>query len=196
MAHYKDQSVPASVLAFAKTMHSVPIPPKQPGAALWIFRKLSRDVSSEPTKNGRVEFLEGIFALDQSDPGRIHAYECHQKLMEREQDFLGTAEEDMYWDALSREGLHIGQIEAGKEDQAAALRWIQMAIDYASHVKSGFYSFDWIDYLRGTEAYLRGDVEALGSIAPHCDANKKVIEGLLRGLKSRGSPNYKEDYGS
>jgi len=194
-AHDKDQSVPKSILAFAKTIDSVPIAPKQPGAALWIFRKLSRDVQADSVTSDRVKFLEGVFALDQSDPERTHAYECHQKLIERERDVLGTAQEDIYWDALSREALHASQLEAGRGDHGAALEWVRKAIGYASRVQSEFYTFDWVDYLHGTEAYLSGDTERLQMLVRKCNANQAVVERLLNGLKTRGSPDYAHDYG-
>ncbi len=38
----KNQKIPDSILEFTKMMKSISIPPKQPGAALWIFRKVSQ----------------------------------------------------------------------------------------------------------------------------------------------------------
>ncbi|MBI2636508.1 hypothetical protein HYW84_04260 [Candidatus Peregrinibacteria bacterium] len=141
------------------------------------------------------DFLQEIFRQDQSDPARTKAYDCHEKLLARQGDFLGSELEDAYWDSLSREALHIAQIEAAmKHDHESALKYVRLALDYAGRVQSGFYTFDWINYLKGTEAYLLSDAERLQAIAEGCDANRNVLQNLLRGLRQSGAPDYARDY--
>lgn len=135
-------------------------------------------------------FLEKIFELDQSTPHRSNAEECYQKLLSKQDEFVGSVIEDEYWNAVSLELFHMGQIEAHNENIEQARNYFEKSLVAA---KKGF-SDAWLAYIEGTIHYLDNDQAGLEQVMNRADDNVHVLQRFLEGLKKRGVPNYKEDY--
>lgn len=135
-------------------------------------------------------FLEEIFTLDQSTPHRSNAEECYQRLLSKQDEFVGSAVEDEYWNAVSLELFHMAQIEAHNENVEQSRNYFSRALEAA---KKGF-SDEWLAYIEGTMYYLDNNQVGLEHVMNQADDNIHVLQRFLDGLKKRGAPNYKEDY--
>jgi len=136
-------------------------------------------------------FLEEIFRKDQNSGDRQNAMTCYQELKSKESSFLGTEFEKDYFNALSLELMHMGQYELLHMDQTTkAISYFEQALEAS---KLGI-STEWQKYLEGTLHYLNNDRNGLEKTIQSNADNKDVLERLLVGLKTRGFPNYKEDY--
>lgn len=135
-------------------------------------------------------FLEEIFKLDQSTPQRSNAEECYQRLLSKQDEFVGSTVEDGYWNAVSLELFHMAQIEAHNENIEQDKNYFSKALDAA---KKGF-SAEWLAYIEGTIYYLKNNQTGLEQVINRADDNAHVLQRFLDGLKKRGAPNYKEDY--
>jgi tetratricopeptide (TPR) repeat protein len=135
-------------------------------------------------------FLEEIFKLDQSTPQRSNAEKCYERLLSKQDEFVESAVEDEYWNAVSLELFHMAQIEAHDENVGQARDYFQKALEAA---KRGF-SDEWLAYIAGTIHYLDNNQARLEQVMNRADGNIHVLQRLLEGLKKRGAPNYKEDY--
>lgn len=135
-------------------------------------------------------FLEEIFKLDQSTPHRSNAEECYQRLLSKQDEFMGSAVEDAYWNAVSFELFHMAQIEAHNENVEQARNYFSKALDAA---KKGF-SDEWLAYIEGTIYYLDNNQAGLEQTMNRAKGNTHVLQRFLEGLKKRNTPNYKEDY--
>lgn len=136
------------------------------------------------------DFLKKIFELDQSTPHRSNAEECYQRLLSRQDEFVRSAIESEYWNALSLVLFHMGQIEAHNENSEKARDHFAKSSEAAT---KGF-SDEWRAYVEGTIHYLDNDPASLEQVMHNADDNIQVLQRFLSGLKKRGAPNYKEDY--
>ncbi len=128
--------------------------------------------------------------MDQSTPHRTNAAECYQRLLSKQDEFIGTRVEDTYWNAVSLELFHMGQIEAQNENNEQAREHFSKALAAA---KKGF-SEDWLAYIEGTLHYLDNNQAGLEQVMNRVDLNFDVLQRFLAGLQKRGAPNYKQDY--
>ncbi len=149
------------------------------------------DRPESPSKENELRnFLENIYELDQSTPHRDKAEKCYQKLLSRQDEFVGSAIEDEYWNAVSLELFHIGQLEAQNENIEQAKKYFAKSLEAA---KKGF-SDEWLAYTEGTIHYFDNNQTRLEQTINRANDNKAVLQRFLEGLKKRGEPNYKEDY--
>ncbi|MBI3618698.1 hypothetical protein HY213_01540 [Candidatus Peregrinibacteria bacterium] len=139
-------------------------------------------------------FLDEIFQLDQADPERGTAFECYRRLQQRRADFIESALEDAYWNAISLEAFHIAQIEASEGNTAEALRYGDIALRAARKTARLYAQSDWIPYLEATRAYFLVDLHRLQELIAQCGKNRGVVKNLLTGLQERGTPEYRIDY--
>lgn len=135
-------------------------------------------------------FLEVIFKLDQSTPDRSNAEECYQRLFSKQNEFVGSAVEVEYWNAVSLELFHMAQLQAHNENSEQARNYFSKALEAA---KKGF-SDEWLAYIEGTIYYLDNNQAGLKQVLNRANQNIHVLQRFLVGLKKRGAPNYKEDY--
>lgn len=136
------------------------------------------------------EYLRKIDELDQSTLERSHAKECYDRLVAREEEFIGSEVEDEYWGAVSFELFHMAQEKALSENTDQAKMYFSKALEAA---RKGFDD-DWLYYIQGTIHYLDNNLDALENVIDNVHLNAHVLQRLLEGLKQRGAPNYKEDY--
>jgi len=150
--------------------------------------------TKQKTNDELVSVIQRILAEDQMD-GHSRAPACLAELVSLEKDFVGTDCEDMYWDSVSREHLHIGQRAGQRGDAEQALSSIKLALEAARKVKADFYrGSDWLAYLDATVAYFESAPERLRALSSQCSLNRAVVERLMRGLRERGAPDYQKDY--
>ena len=137
------------------------------------------------------KFLKDIFKMDQSDPGRSHAPECLQLLLDKKNDFLGTPLEKFFWNSVSLEAFHIAQNEALNKSSDGVKKYLSQSI----HAAQKGISDEWFSYVNGTKCYFEGDMNGLRKeISKTKGANMKILTNLLSGYSKRGHVNYSEDY--
>lgn len=85
---------------------------------------------------------------------------------------------------------HEGQEAALKSDIEAAVKKLEQSLS-AAHPSS---EQEWVAYVEGTLAYLRGNRTALEAYIGRAGNNAQILMKLAQGLNKRGSVNYAEDY--
>lgn len=140
--------------------------------------------------------LQRIFDQDQDQAdGHSLARQCLLELRQPQEQFVGSPFEDYYWDAVSREELHIAQAEAQGGNLHIAKEYAELALASAKRAGSDFYAqSDWVEYLEATVAYFSKDLERLRIAVELCKKNRQVAERLLRGIEQNGNVNYVRDY--
>lgn len=150
--------------------------------------------SPEPSEKELIDFLKEVFALDQSKLTRDDAPECLRMLKERETDFHGTALEAQYWRGRSFESFHCAQSILLRENDIDAVRaYLQESVEAAS--KSG--DKPWTDYVEATLFHVNNDPDGIDRVIKRGnakDANLRIMKNMLKGLRTRGFPDYSQDY--
>ncbi len=149
--------------------------------------KQESELKSEELKT----FLDEIDALDQSTADRIHAQECYDKLKAKESSFIGSEYEADYYHALSFELFHVLQSKLLKSGDVSEV--LELLDEALSLSKKG-WDTEWTNYLEGTASYLNNNPEKLKKHIQTDTLNADVLQRLLKGLESRGFPNYELDY--
>lgn len=76
-------------------------------------------------------------------------------------------------------------------DLATALDKLQQALIIAQKESDP----EWLAYVEGTLAYLKGDLEGIKRQIEYAGANAKILSRLATGLEQRKTIDYKTDYG-
>lgn len=148
------------------------------------------------------EFLEEILRRDQSDGERSMASDNVEIL--KHPDVAGffhrpenAGELFEYQNLLSLSYFHIGQKFAGLGLNEQALVEFEDSLKIAEQVdvaeNEGYE--DWVQYIRATIAYLHNDSKGLEKSMEEVKdpRNVKILESFLKGLGSRGGPDYSAD---
>ncbi|HRH30589.1 MAG TPA: hypothetical protein PK886_00785 [Candidatus Paceibacterota bacterium] len=144
------------------------------------------------------EFKDKLVEIDQSTPDRANAKENLKLLLDPEiVNFIENQSEDIqkgYYQMLSFTELHIGQIKALYENNPEeALSYFEQSIEheYKAHAFP-----ENIAYKSAIVAYFKNQPNELEKYIGTDERgnNPKILANMLKGLKERGYPNYKEDY--
>ncbi len=148
------------------------------------------------------EFLKEIFKRDQSDGVRSLAGDNVELLRHPDvADFFQRRENDEllweYHNLLSLSYFHIGQQQAMAGFDRQALEEFESSLQVAEQVEvTEDYEYgEWVEYVRGTVAYMRNDLETLQKCFDEVQdkRNKEILEAFVKGLESRGEPDYAAD---
>ena len=82
-----------------------------------------------------------------------------------------------------------------KEGEASeALSFFQASLQ---HAEQAHESEEWTAYVSATVAYFEQDLDKLQQAARSqviTGNNRAIVENMIKGLRERGSINYREDY--
>jgi hypothetical protein len=144
------------------------------------------------------DFQDKLMELDQSTPDRSHSKENLALLTDPQiVQFIEDQPEEVqkgYYQMLSFTEFHIGQAKALYEDKPEeALEYFEKSLE---HDYKGYAFSENVSYKKAVIAYFNNDAE---SLEEYIDLdtrgnNPKILANMLKGLRERGSPNYKEDY--
>lgn len=161
-------------------------------------RESPQDELRKKLLDGRLsgkEFLEHVFNLDQSTPGRDQAEKNIQLLLHPEVATKLQENDELYFELnnlLSLSHFHVGQknLLGGRD----AHEDLKKALETAEKIQEDGYE-QWQYYIRATLAYLENDLPKLESLEQQItDANKGVVQRLIQGLRTRGEIDYRADY--
>lgn len=161
-----------------------------------------QDILKEKLLAGKMlpnEIFEKMLILDQSTPDRRQAFANYELLTDdRVAIFIQTQSpenQSAYYKILGFTEFHLGQIKA-LEDQSGseALKFFKASLE---HAHQGHEDEEWTSYVVCTVAYFDENLEELNqaSLSPEIIGNnRKIVENMKKGLRERGSMNYREDY--
>ena len=142
-------------------------------------------------------FLQTLMDLDQSEPTRAASIE-NVNLLENPlvaDKCIGTEHQSEFYDYLGFFYFHQAQIFesegiSGLHDFKQALTYSQLSEIIDDNTA------DWQRYIGATVAYLQNNLSFLRSFYNDTDTNAALVRNFIRGLETRGVPNYLEDYGA
>lgn len=145
------------------------------------------------------EALNEILRTDQSDPGHTKAPECYKKLLQLKDVYVGKRLEPDYYNAMSIEAFHMGQNDAmDKQTEFLVLRRFEASLRYAKKAQKSWtqtdYAEGWVNYLKLTIAYLKGERRRVEELHERCGYNAETAARLFNGLNKFGKPDYARDY--
>lgn len=166
---------------------------------LMVDEMLVGNVSPEQVRNK-------MFERDQATPDRGGADE-NLRLLERPdvKDYFEKNKNvpgmyEGYERVLSFAAFHVAQREAMANGRDS-IKHLEASLEAAKRGAVPGYD-SWIDYIKGTLAYMQGDIPLLEKCSQALPStgeekvNKHVLGKLLAGLRKNGLPDYGRDYSS
>lgn len=139
------------------------------------------------------DFLDKILALDQSNPMRSNAI-ANVTLMEQEElvNFFSSIPERVgFYNLRSLTYFHRAQIRLS-EHESDVIADLERALQDSEQTGQEFN--DWTNYIKATILYLQNNLVELRKYLEIFELNRELVANFIKGLESRGYPDYIADY--